>query len=69
MSYGYDSASVFSKSVTDIDAAASMLLGRLRGSRKTDEQKKAPIVFVAHSLGGLVVKKVITSNILHPWAA
>jgi hypothetical protein len=58
LSYGYDSATVFSKSVTNIDHAAKILLGRLRGCRKTNEQKKAPILFIAHSLGGLVVKQV-----------
>ncbi|KAG9759988.1 hypothetical protein KCU73_g3113, partial [Aureobasidium melanogenum] len=57
-SYGYDSA-VFSRSVVTIDQAADMLLGRLLGKRRTSEEKNRPIVFIAHSLGGLVVKQAM----------
>jgi len=57
-SYGYDSAFVFTRSVADLDDCAKDLIARLRGFRKSDEEKSAPIIFVAHSLGGLVVKQV-----------
>lgn len=57
-SYGYDSA-VFSKSVADIDQAARILLSRLLGKRRTSEDKSRPIIFIAHSLGGLVVKQAM----------
>jgi pimeloyl-ACP methyl ester carboxylesterase len=58
-SYGYDSAVVFSKSVATIDQAAIMLLSRLLGKRRTSEEKGRPIIFIAHSLGGLVVKQAM----------
>ncbi|KAH0030808.1 hypothetical protein KCU78_g2959, partial [Aureobasidium melanogenum] len=58
-SYGYDSAVVFSKSIATIDQAAIMLLSRLLGKRRTSEEKGRPIIFIAHSLGGLVVKQAM----------
>lgn len=58
VSYGYDSNTVFTKAVTDIDDAAAMLLDRLDGERQSDSEKTRPLVFIAHSLGGIVTKKV-----------
>ncbi|MCJ1472952.1 hypothetical protein MMC13_001601, partial [Lambiella insularis] len=59
MSYGYNSETALSKGVTDIDDEAAMLLDRLAGERRHNVEKSRPIIFVAHSLGGIVVKKVI----------
>jgi hypothetical protein len=58
LSYGYDSDTAFSKAVTDIDDAAVMLLDRLVGDRQSPEEKSRAVIFIAHSLGGIVVKKV-----------
>jgi hypothetical protein len=58
LSFGYDSDTAFSKAVTDIDDVAAMLLDRLVGERQTPEEKSRAIIFIAHSLGGIVVKKV-----------
>jgi hypothetical protein len=58
LSYGYGSDTVFSKAVTDIDDVAGMLLDRLVGERQSQEERSGGVIFIAHSLGGIVVKKV-----------
>jgi len=66
MSYGYNSGGILSKSVggilsksvSDIDDVARELLDRLDGIRRSTAEKERPILFVAHSLGGVVVKQV-----------
>lgn len=58
MSYGYNSNTIFTSAVTSITVEAAMLLDRLDQERESEEQKTKPIIFVAHSLGGIVVKKV-----------
>ena len=61
MSYGYNSEEVFSKAATDIDGEAAMLLDRLDGERQ--EGRTRPIIFISHSLGGIVMKKVILTQL------
>jgi hypothetical protein len=58
LSYGYDSDTAFTKAVTDIDDVAGMLLDRLVGERQSREEKSRGVTFIAHSLGGVVAKKV-----------
>lgn len=58
MSYGYNSKTIFTSVVTGISDEAGMLLDRLDKERDSEEQKKKAIIFVAHGLGGIVVKKV-----------
>ena len=58
LSYGYDSDTAFTKAVTNIDDEAAMLLNRLSLKRQSLEEKSRGIIFIAHSLGGIVVKKV-----------
>ncbi|KAI1411905.1 hypothetical protein F5Y13DRAFT_180512 [Hypoxylon sp. FL1857] len=61
--FGYDSSFVFTSSVSDLEGCAEDLLTRIRIIRQTKEEKQAPIIFIAHSLGGLIVKQAI--NIAH----
>jgi hypothetical protein len=63
MSFGYDSAHAFSTSDTDIDDAAISLVDRLAGERQDEWTKTRSIIFIAHSLGGIVVKKACFKSI------
>ncbi|KAI1091610.1 hypothetical protein F5B19DRAFT_457662 [Rostrohypoxylon terebratum] len=56
-SFGYD-ASVFGKAVIDIEDVATSLVAGLDGERQGTHSTK-PIIFVAHSLGGIIVKKAL----------
>lgn len=56
LSYGYNADVIFTNTINTIDIVAGDLLSQVYSVRTTDEQKKAPIIFVAHSSGGLVVK-------------
>ena len=55
--YGYNSSAVFGASTSGINGAAENLLNYLRIERK--QAPKRPIVWISHSLGGIVVKKAI----------
>jgi hypothetical protein len=57
MSYGYNVHTAFSKAVTNISDVAASLLNRLDNERQPHERKR-PIIFISHNLGGIIVKKV-----------
>lgn len=57
MSYGYDSTVQFNKSVAGISDFATQLLEDLRSWRKSREEEGRPIIFICHSLGGIIVKQ------------
>ena len=58
MSWGYNAQVLKSKSIGSIESFARGLLIDLKACRSTTESKERPLVFVCHSLGGLVFKKV-----------
>ncbi|KAL8718464.1 MAG: hypothetical protein Q9181_008196, partial [Wetmoreana brouardii] len=58
MSYGYDSVVAFSKSVAGIEDFAADLISRVSDERQSIK-KIRPIVFICHSVGGIVFKKAL----------
>ena len=61
MTSGYDSTVAFSKSVTKIDDKALELLNHLSAKRSpvAPGGPSKPIVFICHSLGGIVLEKAL----------
>lgn len=59
VTFGYNSAWAFSKSVMGINDFADDLLDRLKSIRRTNTEAHRPILFICHSLGGIVVKSAM----------
>jgi hypothetical protein len=59
--FGYESTVAFSNSVAKLEDKALDLLNQLSVERKSDNAAKdvRPIVFICHSLGGIIVKKAL----------
>jgi len=58
MSYGYNSAVQFSKSVAVTETFAEQLLEDLISWRNSYAEQRRPVIFICHSLGGIVFKQV-----------
>ncbi|KAK4139151.1 uncharacterized protein C8A04DRAFT_33378 [Dichotomopilus funicola] len=59
MTFGYDSGLAFNRSKAGVESFARDLLNRLRMLRSSYEAKHRPLVFIAHSLGGILVKNAL----------
>ena len=59
LTYGYNANLAFSRSVSKIDDYARALLEGLIIRRTKMKSTKNPLVFICHSLGGIVFKKVM----------
>ncbi|PNP76488.1 hypothetical protein FNYG_10175 [Fusarium nygamai] len=59
MTFGYDSTVLFGKSRSQIFDYAVDLANRLEIFRQHPEERQRPLVFICHSLGGLVFKEFL----------
>jgi len=58
MLFGYNANVAFETSTAGVLEQAHNLLNRLYLKRRQGTAKHRPIIFIAHSLGGIVVKRV-----------
>ena len=61
MTYGYNTALLHSRSKSFIQDLSKVLLELIRGARSQPNERRRPIIFVGHSLGGLVIKDVVAT--------
>lgn len=58
LTFGYNADAAFGNTTADIVDHAKDLLGSLIDKREEVNEELRPIIFIAHSLGGIVVKQV-----------
>ncbi|TVY67461.1 Protein SERAC1, partial [Lachnellula suecica] len=70
MVYGYDATPVLGASMAGIEEHARDLLGEMGKRRERGDEAQRPIIFIGHSLGGLVIKQaLVTAHKEHRYAA
>lgn len=65
LTYGYDSKLLDNNSTASIVEFSRNFLEALTSARASNEERFRPIIFVGHSLGGLVIKEVRTLQFLN----
>ncbi|PMD63251.1 uncharacterized protein K444DRAFT_556820, partial [Hyaloscypha bicolor E] len=58
-SFGYDAEVALTKSLATIDTFARSLLNNIKLERDGKQQSR-PLIFICHSMGGIVLKKALT---------
>ena len=58
MTFGYNADAAFGNTTADIVDHAKDLLSSLIDKREEEDENRRPIIFIAHALGGIVVKQV-----------
>ena len=63
--FGYNSSVSLQAAASDIRDHANSLLARLWSSRMKETEKDRPIIFICHSLGGILIKQALVTAKLH----
>ncbi|SCO86151.1 uncharacterized protein FRV6_10278 [Fusarium oxysporum] len=59
LTFGYNSRTYFSRSISDVRDFSSELLAAVKAWRRSAAEQSRPLIFICHSLGGLVFKQVL----------
>ncbi|KAN0086995.1 vegetative incompatibility protein HET-E-1 [Elaphomyces granulatus] len=66
MSFGYNASAALGNTTATIADHAKDLLGCMVDKREEEDEKTRPIIFVGHSLGGIVIKQALFQAKIEP---